>query len=122
MTGDGVNGDGAKKKAKRGTATKTDDVSDQLATIRCSRSGEWLPAAELRVAALSAVDTPEVTLDFAEVDHLEAGTLQILLALANQRRKKGLSLHWVNASAQLSQWLEYAGAPAHLSPKLTEPS
>lgn len=119
MARDGINGEGAKKKTKqRADPSPAVRESDTTAAIRCSRSGEWLPGEELRAAALDAAHTTcDVTLDLSEVDHLDGGTLQILLALDKDRREKGLSLHLVNASALLSRWFEYAGAPAHLSPR-----
>jgi ABC-type transporter Mla MlaB component len=119
MTRDGNNGEGAKKKAKRRVDTsEAGKEGDTAAAIRCSRSGEWLPGEELRAAALDAAHTSsDVTLDLSDVDHLDGGTLQILLALDKDRREKGLSLHLVNASALLARWFEYAGAAAHLAPK-----
>jgi ABC-type transporter Mla MlaB component len=119
MTRDGINGEGTKKKAKRrADPSEAGKDSDKAATIHCSRSGEWLAGDELLAAALDAAHTTsDVTLDLADVDHLDAGTLQILLALANDRQQKGLSLHLVNASPLLSRWFEYAGATARLSPK-----
>lgn len=119
MTRDGINGEGTKKKAKRrADPSEAEKESDTAAAIRCSRSGEWLPGEELRAAALDAAHTTsDVTLDLSDVDHLDGSTLQILLALDKDRREKGLSLHLVNASALLSRWFEYAGTPAHLSPK-----
>lgn len=119
MTRDGINGDGAKKKnRRRANPSQAGKESEKAAPICCSRSGDWLPSEELRAAAVDAAHTnSDVTLDLADVDHLDASTLQILLALANDRREKGLSLHLVNASSQLTRWFEYAGTSAHLSPK-----
>ncbi|MGC2401948.1 MAG: STAS domain-containing protein [Acidobacteriaceae bacterium] len=85
------------------------------------RSGEWLPADELRAKAIEALHTrADITLDLAEVDHLDTSALQILLAVDKDRRDKGFNLHLVNASQSLRQWFEYAGMPPHLSSELPE--
>jgi ABC-type transporter Mla MlaB component len=79
------------------------------------RSGEWLPADELRAKAMEAAHTKvDIHLDTADVDHLDTAALQILLALDKDRRDKGLRLHLMNASRSLRQWFEYAGMPPHL--------
>jgi anti-anti-sigma factor len=86
--------------------------------VNPTRSGEWLPGDELRQKALEAAHTrTDVTLDLADVDHLDASALQILLALDRDRREKGLTLHLTNASPLLRQWFEYAGLPPHLQPE-----
>lgn len=86
--------------------------------MRLTHSGEWLPYDELRERALEAAHTnSDVTLDLAQVDHLDASALQILLALDKDRREKGLRLHLLNASPLLRQWFEYAGLPPHFSPE-----
>jgi ABC-type transporter Mla MlaB component len=120
MTRDGDDGQSAKSKIKRGRGlTQTVKRGIEPAAISWTRSGEWLPGEELRTTAVEAAHTnADITLDLADVDHLDSGTLQILLALANDRREKGLCLHLVNASPLLRQWFEYAGAPSYLSAKL----
>jgi ABC-type transporter Mla MlaB component len=121
MTDNGINGQGGKRKAKRETAT-TPAAADGPRQVLTGLllSGEWLPAGELRVKALEAAGaTTDVDVDLADVDHLDARALQILLALADELRQKGLSLHLVNASPLLCQWFEYAGTPSHLAPTLT---
>lgn len=117
MAEDGVNGNGTKRKTKRENS-RTAGETKPAAAIHCSRSGDWLAAEELRAIALEAVHTAtDVTLDLADLDHLDAATLQILLALANDRREKGLCLHLLNASPILQQWFAYAGAASYLSRK-----
>jgi anti-anti-sigma regulatory factor len=61
-----------------------------------------------------------VVVDVAEVDHLDTGISQILLALDKDRREKGLALQVIHASSKLQLWFEYGGVPAHLYD--TEPS
>jgi anti-anti-sigma factor len=78
-------------------------------------SGEWLPADDLRAKAIEAAHAQvDIHLDLADVDHLDAAALQILLALDKDRQGKGLRLHLINASRSLQQWFEYAGMPPHL--------
>lgn len=78
--------------------------------ILVTREGEWLPPEELRAIALSAVDTSgDLTLNLEGVEHLDASALQILLALAAERKKRGQGLRLANASMALSHWFEYAG-------------
>jgi anti-anti-sigma regulatory factor len=75
-----------------------------------------MTADDLRVQAIdSAHAATDVTLDLATVDHLEASTLQIFLALAENQKKKGLHLHLVNASPLLRNWFHLAGASAYLT-------
>jgi anti-anti-sigma regulatory factor len=78
--------------------------------ILVTREGEWLPPEELRVLALSAVDTDgNLTVNLEGVEHLDASALQMLLALAAERKKRGKGLRLANASLALSRWFEYAG-------------
>jgi anti-anti-sigma factor len=117
MTGDGLNGQSAKKKNKRrqdpGAAVKDESRPFSMSLFR---SGEWLPPEELHANALAAAQAAtDITLDLSEVDHLDARALQILLALAHDRQEKGRALHLVNASPVLRQWFEYAGTSSYLS-------
>jgi anti-anti-sigma regulatory factor len=85
------------------------------AVIHVTREGEWLPPEELRAAALSAVDTDgNLTVNLEGVEHLDATSLQILLALAAERKKRGKGLRLANASLALSRWFEYAGGRTSL--------
>lgn len=78
--------------------------------VDLARGGDWLPLEELRAAALSAAGAEGgVTLNLEGVDHLDAGVLQILLALAGDRKKRGGGLRLANVSPPLSRWFEYAG-------------
>jgi anti-anti-sigma factor len=85
------------------------------AVILVTREGEWLPSEELRALALSAVDTDgNLTVNLEGVEHLDASALQMLLALAVERKKRGKGLRLANASLALSRWFEYAGG-GHIS-------
>jgi anti-anti-sigma factor len=78
--------------------------------ILVTREGEWLPPEELRALALSSVNTEgDLTVNLAGVEYLDASALQILLALAAERREHGQALRLANASPALSHWFEYAG-------------
>jgi anti-anti-sigma factor len=78
--------------------------------ILVTREGEWLPPGELRALALSAVDADGILIVNLEgVEHLDASALQLLLALAAERKKRGKGLRLANASLALSRWFEYAG-------------
>lgn len=84
--------------------------------IAVERSGDWMPAEELRVAALAALDQgKDVTLDLDRVDHLDASALQILLALDAEQKKRGRNLQLAKASPHLRQWFEFAGVADHFS-------
>ena len=90
------------------TATET--------VINATRDGEWLPPDEFRAVALSAVQAEgDLTVNLQGVDHLDASALQILLALAAERKKRGRGLCLANASTPLSHWFEYAGGRENIS-------
>jgi anti-anti-sigma factor len=78
--------------------------------ILVTREGEWLAPEELRAIALSAVDTDgTLTVNVDGVEHLDASALQVLLALAAERKKGGKGLRLANVSLTLSRWFEFAG-------------
>ena len=80
------------------------------AFIAVARSGGWMPADELREAALAALqEGGDVTFNLAGLDHLDASALQILLALAEEQTKRGRQMHLLNASPALGKWFEFAG-------------
>jgi ABC-type transporter Mla MlaB component len=84
--------------------------------INATRDGEWLPPEEFRAVALAAAQTDgDLTVNLQGVDHLDASALQILLALAGERKKRGRGLCLANASTPLSHWFEYAGGRENIS-------
>lgn len=90
------------------------DLEQQV--IKVERSGYWLPAEELREAALAALlQGKGVILNLDGIDHLDASALQILLALDAAERKLGRNLQLVKASSQLRKWFEFAGVDGRLS-------
>jgi anti-anti-sigma factor len=97
---------------------KTPAVAETV--IRVTHEGNWLPAEQLRTVALSALNTKgRLILNLQEVDHLDADALQILLALARERKKQGGALTLAEVSTSLARWFEYAGArdisPEHVA-------
>jgi len=78
--------------------------------IHVTRDGDWLPPEEFRTIALCVVGADvQLSVDLQGVDYLDASALQILLALAAERKKQGKGLRLTNASPALSRWFEYAG-------------
>jgi anti-anti-sigma factor len=87
----------------------------QRAVIEVERSGEWMPAEELKETALAALEeSNDMTLNLDRIDHLDASAMQILLALDTEQKNRGQHLHLVNASPLLRQWFECSGAASHL--------
>ncbi len=117
MTSDLTNGRAGGSKAKRTRiATPQAELDRGRTQIDVERSGDWMPADELRGAALSAlVAGNDVTVNVGSVDHLDASALQILLALDAEQKKRGRNLEVANASPHLRQWFEYAGAADRFS-------
>jgi anti-anti-sigma regulatory factor len=79
--------------------------------IEIDRAGEWMPAEELKDAALNVLsEGKDVTLSLGKVDHLNASVLQVLLAIDMEHKKHGRQFHLESVSPSLRQWFEYAGA------------
>jgi anti-anti-sigma factor len=95
---------------KRSTRPQAEhDLEQQI--IKVERSGDCLPAEELREAAIVALSQGKnVTLNLDRVDHLDASALQILLALHAALKRRGQKLLLVKASPRLLKWFEFAGA------------
>ena len=96
---------------KRKPMAKSSPIETVTETvIIVTRAGEWLPPEEFRAIALSAVDTDgNLTVNLEGVEHLDASALQMLLALAAERKKRGKGLRLANGSFALSRLFEYAG-------------
>jgi anti-anti-sigma regulatory factor len=70
-----------------------------------------MPVEELREAALAALrDDCDLTLNLANLDHLDASALQILLALDREQKRNGRRLELDNLLPALREWFGYAGA------------
>jgi anti-anti-sigma factor len=102
------------RNAKAPRTRSTDPQAEQSPErIICEveRSGDWMPAEELRAVALGALEAGnDITLNLDRVDHLDASALQILLALSAEQKKRGRDFQLVNASPNLLQWFGFAGA------------
>jgi anti-anti-sigma factor len=84
-------------------------------TIDVDRSGDWMPAEELRQAAIAALTTSnDMALNLEGIEHLDASAMQVLLALEIEQINRGRHLDLVNASPSLRRWFELAGASDHL--------
>ena len=70
-----------------------------------------MPPEDLHEAALAALAAGgDIALNLHGVDHLDAGALQVLLALDAEQRKRQRNLQLTNASSHLRQWFQFAGA------------
>jgi anti-anti-sigma regulatory factor len=101
-------------------------AAPQNPTLQAASGGNWIEPAALRQWALeqfaskaAAEDdgcaTPrhaasDLAVDVAGVDYLEAGVLQILIAVEAEQMRRGHGLRLLHASASLREWFEYAGA------------
>ena len=115
MTTKRPKGTGRSVKAKGARGSMPQEKRDQQhAVIELERSGDWMPAEELRETALAALEAShDMTLNLDRIDHLDASAMQILLALDVEQKNRGQHLHLVNASPQLRQWFEFSGAAEH---------
>jgi len=78
--------------------------------MEVERSGTWMPADELRQAALVALaNGNDIDLNLDKIEDLDASALQVLLSLDREQKRRGQRLRLINASARLLQWFEYAG-------------
>jgi anti-anti-sigma regulatory factor len=102
--------------AKEAKKSRTANDSAHV-LIEANRSGEWIPAEELREAALAACKNgADMTINLGGIDHLDASALQILLAFDMEQKKQKRHLSLTNASPKLRQWFEYAGAAEYFFP------
>lgn len=101
---------GAKAPQTHAAAVQAEpDIDAQI--IHVERSGDWMPADELREAALASVTQGKnVVLELDGIDHLDASALQILLALDLELKKRKRTLRLEKASAHLREWFDFAGA------------
>ncbi|MGA9672193.1 MAG: STAS domain-containing protein [Terracidiphilus sp.] len=98
-------------KEKRVRAAKPSvELNLRHTLINVERSGDWMPAEELREAALDALSQgSDINLNLDKIDHLDASALQILLALDAEQKKRERDLRLENASPRLRKWFEFAG-------------
>jgi anti-anti-sigma factor len=117
MAIDSSKNDGASSKVKRARVTKPQAVQErEPLSIDIECSGDWMPAEQLRDAAMTAsAESREVIINLGKIDHLDASALQILLALDMEQKRQGRHLRLANASSHLRQWFDYAGVADHFS-------
>jgi anti-anti-sigma factor len=105
---------GGGRKTKETSAPGNEPEPARSVVIEVERSGDWMPAEELREAASAALPgSNDLTLNLERIDHLDASALQILLALELEQKNRGQQLHLVNASPELRRWFELSGAADH---------
>ena len=117
MAANRPNGPGGSGKTKRTRALELrTEQGPETTCIEIEHLGDWLPADEFQSKALDALKADrDVTVNLGNLDHLDASALQILLALEVEQKKQGRRLRFANASPQLQQWFEFAGAADHFS-------
>jgi anti-anti-sigma factor len=114
-------GTGRRVHTKKGA--EAEPRAAQHAVIEVERSGDWMPAEELRKTAIAALETnDETTLNLGGIDHLDASAMQILLALDSEQKSRGQHLHLANTSPRLRQWFELSGAADHFFSNQRNPS
>jgi anti-anti-sigma regulatory factor len=105
----------AEAKQLRSAVLSGTAIREQIC-IDVGRSGEWMPVEDLREAALSALAAGnDVTVNLVTIEHLDASSLQILLAFGTEQSEQGRQFRLANVSPNLRQWFEYAGAADQFS-------
>lgn len=97
-------------------------AEDDSVILDASSDGEWLEASRLqqwaiqKLHALDVKGVPEgntvgdIDIDMGGIDYLEAGILQVLLALDAELQKRSGRLRLLNVGASLREWFGYADA------------
>ncbi len=111
-----------KVKVKNTDFSRSDAPTEAVPTfIEVERSGDWMPVEDLLKAALAAsLADNDVTVNLNGIDHLDASSLQVLLALDIDRKKRGKILQLASPSPHLRQWFEFAGADEQFFPNQGE--
>jgi ABC-type transporter Mla MlaB component len=95
----------AEAKQLRSAVLSGTAIREQIC-IDVGRSGEWMPVEDLREAALSALAAGnDVTVNLVTIEHLDASSLQILLAFGTEQSEQGRQFRLANVSPNLRQWL-----------------
>jgi anti-anti-sigma regulatory factor len=107
----------ARKSPARKSSARKSSAKKKLqgAPMPVMRLADCPSAEEFRVEALRSIPAGEVTLDLESVDHLDAGTLQVLLAVSAEQTRHDRPLPLVHLSPALRHWLEWTGAAQHLT-------
>lgn len=81
------------------------------AKVTASQAGEWLPVETLKAELIRTIaESESITIDVDNLNHLDGGALQVLLAAESQLKRNGKRLVLENVSAELNAWFGYAGA------------
>jgi anti-anti-sigma factor len=105
---------GAGRRAEATNVPGTDAQELQCGVIDVERSGDWMPAEELKESAMIALAVSNnMTVNLNRIDYLDASAMQILLAIETEQQNSGQHLHLVNASPRLLEWFELSGAAGH---------
>ena len=96
-----------------------------IQSVRACHAGEWVDSAALRAEALEHLSDPahnasDLVVDLEGVDHLEAGALQVLVALSVEQHRRGVRLFCHGASSELQHWFGLAGAADLVQPTSRE--
>ena len=111
--------------------TSQNSSISEIASVQCAGEGAespapehviavagesgWIPAEDLKSRAMDALTSSgSVTLDFAQVEYLEASGLQVALAIVAACSGAGKALSLIHVSPNLKAWFEQCGAASHL--------
>jgi len=85
-------------------------VKQEGSVICVSGELESEQAEELRVAGLSALASGGVRVEAPEASYVDAMTLQVLLSLEIECRRRGLEWKFEVPEGGVGRWLEWSGA------------
>ena len=112
MTAKRSNGSG--RRVKAGKSPIAPPPKAHGAVIDVERCGDWMPADELRDAAMTTLAASTgMILNLDRIDYLDASAMQIILAIEVEQKGRGKHLQLVNASPKLREWFELSGAAGH---------
>lgn len=93
------------------TIPSAETLHAQPAPLSVINDAGWVSAEQLRLHALELLESnTDLTIDFTNVESLDIGTLQVLLALELEQERKKLRLSITGVSSALLRWFEYSGA------------
>jgi ABC-type transporter Mla MlaB component len=118
--------DAAIARDPQATISAQDSSTHAFPTLAAAHGGEWIDAGQLHQWAMEQLGLPvkgatadgrradrsagDLAVDVAGLEFLEAGALQVLLALRSEQAHRGHRLHLLNPSQSLREWFEFAGA------------
>jgi len=107
-------------RSKPGSIANQSRVSNRI-VIGLVEDGQWIDAGAIREKARDAMERIassgsgkdggiDLALDAGEIEYLDAGVLQVLLAVRRECLAYGAVLSLLHVSPALEQWFAYAGA------------